>query len=204
MPRLLFRGGFDVVVAVWPGGTDVGVRLADAAEHDPTGLCRRELDRLGSPIAPPSGWQPHRHVPLAGLHHERGGHVDVHSRGRVEIICREARAPLTETLGLRWRWRIDRIPGRRAEDTLLTHDYISVAVEFDDGRDLSYHWSVALPTETSYRCPLPHWRARANGIWWSAAVTSGSASGTPSSERSRRIAQTRSEAQRRARSCACG
>ena len=75
LPRALFRGGFDVVVAVWPSGTDVGARLAEAAEQDPTGLCRRELDRIGAPIAPPSGWEPHRQVPLAGLHREHDGEL---------------------------------------------------------------------------------------------------------------------------------
>jgi hypothetical protein len=171
MPRALFRGGFDVVVAVWPSGTDVGARLAETAQQDPTGLCHRELDRISAPIGPPSGWEPHRHVPLAGLHEEHDGEIDVHSRGRVEIVCREARAQLTDKLRLRWRWRMDQLPAGRAEDTLLTHDYMSVAVEFDDGRDLSYHWSVALPKETSYRCPLPHWRKRE----WHLVVRSGSA-----------------------------
>ena len=169
MPRALFRGGFDVVVAVWPSGSDVDARLAQAAAHDPTELCRRELERFRAPIAPPSGWTPHIHVPLAGLHRTRDSGVDVHSRGRVEIVCREARAPLTETLTLRWRWRMDQLPAKRAEDTLFTHDYMSVAVEFDDGRDLSYYWSVALPNETSYRCPLPHWRERE----WHLVVRSG-------------------------------
>ncbi|MGA2163084.1 MAG: DUF3047 domain-containing protein [Solirubrobacteraceae bacterium] len=169
MPRALFRGGFDVVVAAWPSGSDVGARLAEAAARDPTGLCGRELERIRAPIAPPSGWEPHIHVPLAGLHRRREGEVDVQCRGRAEIVCREARAPLTETLKLRWRWRMDQLPAKRAEDTLFTHDYMSVAVEFDDGRDLSYHWSVALPNETSYRCPLPHWRERE----WHLVVRSG-------------------------------
>ncbi len=171
MPRALFRGSFNVVVAAWDSGTDVAARLAEAAAHDPTGLCNRELERIRAPIAPPSGWEPHVHVPLAGLHRKRDREVDVHADRRVEIICREARAPLTEALRLRWRWRMDQLPARRAEDTLLTHDYLSVAVEFDDGRDLSYHWSVALPCETSYRCPLPHWRKRE----WHLVVRSGSA-----------------------------
>ncbi len=170
MPRALFRGGFDVVLAVWPSGSDVDARLAQAAAHDPTGLCRRELQRIRAPIMPPSGWRAHGHVPLAGLHRERDGEVDVHSHGRVEIVCREARMPLTQTLRLRWRWRMDQLPAKRAEDTLLTHDYMSIAVEFDDGRDLSYYWSVALPNETSYRCPLPHWRERE----WHLVVRSGS------------------------------
>ena len=190
MPRALFRGGFDVVAAVWPSGTDVGARLADAAEHDPTGLSRCELDRIRAPISPPSGWEPHRHVPLAGLHHEHDGEVDVHSLGRVEIVCREARVPLTGTLRLRWRWRMDRLPARRAEDTLLTHDYMSVAVEFDDGRDLSYHWSVALPTETSYRCPLPHWRERE----WHLVVRSGGAGLGEWHHEQRTLASDRAEA----------
>jgi hypothetical protein len=171
MPRALFRGGFDVVVAAWATGTDVDARLAEAAARDATGLCRRELERVRAPVAPPAGWTPHGHVPLAGLHRERDGEIDVHSHGRVEIVCREARAPVTETLRLRWRWRMDQLPAKRAEDTLLTHDYMSVAVEFDDGRDLSYYWSVALPVEASYRCPLPHWRERE----WHLVVRSGSA-----------------------------
>jgi hypothetical protein len=171
MPRAVFRGGFDVVLAAWDRAAEVDGCLAEAASHDPTGLCRRELERIRAPIAPPEGWKPHEHIPLAGLHLERDGAIDVHSHGRVEIVCREVGAPLTETLGLRWRWRMDQLPAKRAEDTILTHDYMSVAVEFDDGRDLSYHWSVALPNETSYRCPLPHWRERE----WHLVVRSGSA-----------------------------
>lgn len=169
MPRALFRGGFDVVVAAWPRGADVPERLADAAERDPTGLCRLELDRIAAPITPPAGWEPHRHIPLAGLHHQNGREIDVLSSGRVEILCRRVNVPLTDTLRLRWRWRMDQLPARRAEDTLLTHDYMSVAVEFDDGRDLSYYWSVGLPTETAYHCPLPHWRKRE----WHLVVRSG-------------------------------
>ena len=47
-----------------------------------------------------------------------------------------------------------------AENTLPTHDYVSIAVEFDDGRDLTYYWSATLPPETHYRCPLPNWDQR--------------------------------------------
>jgi hypothetical protein len=169
MPRRLLRGGFDVLVAVWPKKTDVRTRLARAVRHDPSGLARCELDRLNAPITSPCGWEPHRHVPLAGLHQRREHQVDVLSHGRAEIICRKVRVPLTDTLRLRWRWHLRQLPTRHAEDTLLTHDYMAVAVEFDDGRDLSYHWSAALPKETSYRCPLPHWRQRE----WHLVVGSG-------------------------------
>ena len=42
----------------------------------------------------------------------------------------------------------------------MTHDYLSIAVEFDNGQDLTYYWSVNLPPETAFRCPLPNWQAR--------------------------------------------
>jgi hypothetical protein len=65
---------------------------------------------------------------------------------------------------------MDQLPASGAEDTIFTHDYMSVAVEFDDRRDLTYHWSVGLLPETSYCCPLAHWRERE----WHLVVRSGS------------------------------
>ena len=41
---------------------------------------------------------------------------------------------------------------------------MSVALEFDDGRDLTRYWSARLPEGASYRCPLPHWRRRETHI----------------------------------------
>ena len=169
LPRAAFRGGFDVVVGAWPPDADVGERLARAATDDPTGLCRREAERLARPVEPPPGWEPHPLIPLTGLHTARGEAIDVDAGGRVEIVRREARVPLSSGLELRWRWRMDSLPGTLAEDTLLSHDYLSVAVEFDDGKDLTYYWSAALPVETSFRCPLPHWRHRE----WHMVVRSG-------------------------------
>jgi hypothetical protein len=55
---------------------------------------------------------------------------------------------------------VDALPSELPEDTQLSHDYLSVAVEFSDGRDLTYTWSRELPVETSYWCPLPGWSDR--------------------------------------------
>jgi hypothetical protein len=55
---------------------------------------------------------------------------------------------------------VDELPVDLAEDTLPTHDHMSIAVEFDDGQDITYHWSASLPEGTVYRCPLPNWKAR--------------------------------------------
>jgi hypothetical protein len=93
---------------------------------------------------------------------ERG--ITAHPRRSVGIIRRLAAAPLTPTLRLRWSWRLDELPSRLPEDTALTHDYLSVALEFDDGQDLTWHWSASLPPGFAYRCPLEHWRHRETHI----------------------------------------
>jgi len=55
---------------------------------------------------------------------------------------------------------MEKLPSEVAEDTLPTHDYLSVAVEFDNGQDITYFWSSELPLESTFRCPIPTWTAR--------------------------------------------
>ena len=50
-----------------------------------------------------------------------------------------------------------------------SHDYLSLAVEFDNGRDITYYWSSSLPEGTGYDCPLPNWK----GIEYHVVVRSG-------------------------------
>lgn len=54
---------------------------------------------------------------------------------------------------LSWQWRVEKLPSKIAEDKRNTHDYISIAILFENGQDLSYIWSAELPEETSFRCP---------------------------------------------------
>jgi hypothetical protein len=61
---------------------------------------------------------------------------------------------------LEWRWRVDRLPSSLPEHVQPTHDYLSIAVEYDNGQDLTYYWSAALPPDTVYKCPLPWWSTR--------------------------------------------
>ena len=65
---------------------------------------------------------------------------------------------------LRWSWKIESLPSENAEDLLFNHDYMSIAVEFDNGQDITYHWSSELPIETIYRCPIPMWNKRETHI----------------------------------------
>jgi hypothetical protein len=68
--------------------------------------------------------------------------------------------PLDETTRLAWAWRVAKLPSEVAEDTVPTHDYLSIAIEFDNGLDLTYMWSAALPVGKVFACPLPWWDKR--------------------------------------------
>ena len=86
--------------------------------------------------------------PVAEHHPERAIDADMEDRSAVEPNTR-----------LRW-WRMDQLPSKTREDNLITHDYLSIAVEFDNGQDLTYYWSSELPVGTGFRCPIPTWTAR--------------------------------------------
>ena len=46
--------------------------------------------------------------------------------------CSPRKAPFA------WSWLVEKLPSELLEDLALTHDYISVAVEFDNGQDITY------------------------------------------------------------------
>jgi len=94
-----------------------------------------------------------------------------HAQGAAPRICLEAADDqgivrkavdwaLTDGTRLAWRWRLDLHPSTLPEDTPCTHDYVSVAAEFDDGRDLTWIWSAALPRDRHFACPIRAWQTR--------------------------------------------
>jgi Protein of unknown function (DUF3047) len=160
VPYRAFRGNLTAVVVRWPPGSDPRASLEEVSSRDTTGLCAAEAARLAAPPAPPPGWE---HHPLVGREEifaasPEGITADCRQTGGIVRI--PAPAPLTPTLRLRWSWRLDALASRLPEDTPLTHDYLSVALEFDDGQDLTWFWSSSLPVGFAYRCPLEHCRHR--------------------------------------------
>ncbi len=164
IPFPAIRGGFTAVVVVWPSAGDPQSVLKQFAHHDPSGLCAIEHDRLAAPPRPPTGWS----------HHPLLGHEDVYANSAdgitvdcddtVGIIRYPVDLALTDEVSLRWSWRVDRLPSSLPENTMFTHDYVSIAAEFDNGRDLTWQWSSNLPPGLAYPCPLDHWRHRETHI----------------------------------------
>jgi pimeloyl-ACP methyl ester carboxylesterase len=164
IPYRAMAGALSAVVARWAPGSDPRHALESVAGRDPSGLCAAEAARLASPPTPPTGWDTH---PLAGSEaafSTSGAGMTVDACWTSAIIRHPAGMTLTPSLRLRWSWRVEALPSRLPENTALTHDYLSVALEFDDGQDLTWYWSCCLPEGFSYRCPLPHWRHRETHI----------------------------------------
>ncbi len=155
-----------VLVVRWaPGVAPRDGLAALARDGDRLGVVAEELDRLAAQVLPPQGWE---HLWLLGPSEIFCGGFTSDARPSIRcdteadaaILRKEALVPLDASTRLRWRWKVAALPSDLPEDTLPTHDYLGIAVEFANGQDLAYHWSAALRPGAIYRCPLPTWRAR--------------------------------------------
>jgi hypothetical protein len=158
-------GTLHTLVVTWAPGADPATGLATIADQDASGLVTCELDRLAAPVTPPGGW---RYLWLLGdaevFAPEADAHIGCHTHGDVGILQHDVDVELTDATRLQWSWRVDELPSTLPEDTLPTHDYLSIALEFDNGQDLTWQWSSSLPVEHAYRCPIPTWAARETHI----------------------------------------
>lgn len=158
----LVTGKATVAVIRWSPGTDPAQALRHLADGgDETGYLAAEADRLDhDPAVTPPGWE---HLWLLGpseIYTDTGETIDCTTGGNVGILCHDVDLAFSPATTVSWSWKVDQLPSTEAEDSFSTHDYLSVAVEFDDGTDLSWYWSATLSNGTHYRCPLPHWNER--------------------------------------------
>lgn len=90
--------------------------------------------------------------------------ISIRSRNRGGIVRYPIELAIEPALRIAWEWRVNSLPSTVAENTAETHDYSSIAVEFEDGRDLSWYWSAALPVGTHFGCPLPGWSSETHYV----------------------------------------
>ena len=156
------EGGFDVLVIRW-GATspDAGLeRLAAlAAPNDPFTAERARL-RAARPL--PAGFEPLWFVGHSEIFSETvvdgAPAIALRADANAGIVRHPIDVALEPDVTLEWTWRVNRPPSRVREDAFATHDYTSLALQFDDGRDLTWYWSAALPVDHHFGCPLPRWK----------------------------------------------
>lgn len=76
----------------------------------------------------------------------------------VGILQKEVAFELTPETELSWEWLVDRLPSAFREDSVPSHDYLGIAVGFENSWGLTYYWSRPLAPETGFICPLPNWK----------------------------------------------
>jgi hypothetical protein len=153
-------GGLQVTAIAWPRG----MRAVDGLPTVDSALAPAERARLRAPVAHPPGWAHLLDIGPSDVF--RAATVD--GAPAIEAICDDdigilttpVRRPLTSATRLEWSWRVDALPSTRREDEIASHDYLSIAVEFGDGRDLTWFWSAELPVDAGFACPAPAWRER--------------------------------------------
>ncbi|MCB1745529.1 MAG: DUF3047 domain-containing protein [Gammaproteobacteria bacterium] len=155
------RGDIDVVVLAWPGAAVRGLATLAAELDDP--LLQVEAARAAAPVAPPRGWDYLVETGTSDIWQacdEQAPRICLHAVDDQGIIRKPLDFELQPGTQLQWRWRLDEHPSGAPEDSRLAHDYVSIALEFDDGRDLTWLWSSCLPVETWFACPVKAWSAR--------------------------------------------
>ncbi|MDO9461930.1 MAG: DUF3047 domain-containing protein [Alphaproteobacteria bacterium] len=153
-------GRMRVVVVKWRDGAERGLK---ALLHvDKSGLAGDALIQWRYPVRHPQGWQYLWRLGEGEIYTADAeyGHICCHTAADVGILQIPVDFALADATRFSWKWRATVLPSSIREDIQPTHDYLSIAVEFDNGLDLTYMWSSELPTGTIFQCPLPWWDER--------------------------------------------
>lgn len=151
-------GGLTVAIIRWKG--DAAGALALESE----GPLAAESARLREHTEPPAGWE---YLWFLGRSEIFRPSVDAGrpcieclTHRNVAILQHDAPFDLAEGTRIGWSWKVDELPSELPENTAASHDYLSVAIEFENGRDITYTWSPEIAVGTGYWCPLPNWKDR--------------------------------------------
>jgi hypothetical protein len=153
--------GLDLVVIRW-GNDRLEENLRALSAMAPgDALIAQELGRLAQPLTMPAGFADLWNVGSGANFNqvtENGVRViQVRSQQNGGIIKAPVDLPLERGMRLKWDWRVNQLPSTRAEDATPRHQYTSIALEFEDGQDLTWYWSAELESGKHYQCPFGTW-----------------------------------------------
>lgn len=159
VPRAKVSGKLLAAVVVWRRDAETGLRAAMAHDQQLFANAAARSERA----TPPGDWHYLWRLgegDIYGQCEEAPEALCCHTEADVGILQHPVSLPLDEALRLRWQWLAEQLPSTLPEHTQATHDYLSIAVEFDNGLDLTYMWSAGLAIDTVFRCPLSWWDQR--------------------------------------------
>ena len=157
-------GGLEALVVTWRGDALSALDTL-AAQAGPASTFAAEARHLRTQAPLPPGWTPvfetgETHLFAPGTTDDGRACIRIEGDDDQGIISLPCDLALTPDTRLHWRWRLHGLPSRHAEDRARCHDYVSIATEFDTGRDLTWFWSCSLAPGHHFHCPVQAWTAR--------------------------------------------
>lgn len=146
---------------VWRAGAEEGLRLLARAGADRYARALRHLSF--DPVLPANfSYLWNLGNSLVFEEFRDGNRAGIRALPEISagIVKRPLDIPLTPATRIDFEWRYRNLPALGPETEAQFHDYVSIAVEFDNGQDLTWLWSDHLAAGTSFRCPLPWWDQR--------------------------------------------
>ena len=165
------EGKFEILILKWKPDVDVE-KILQRSIHDeragPYGLVETEVVRVqeNKGVESMADWKPLWFLGESKMYKQvlDESKPGIHCRPyqNTGILQHNLDSPLSFETGtdVSRQWMINSLPSRLREDTALSHDDLSLAFAFDDGRDLTYIWSWNLPEGSGYWCPPPAWADR--------------------------------------------
>lgn len=156
-------GSIEVAIALYRGNPLAILESLDASHAAPPAISD-EVTRLRTPERTPAGWHYLHETGYATIYRDEetptGAVIHAYADDDQGILRHPVDFPLTSTTTMQWRWQVDAHPSVDPEDQTISHDYISLATEFDNGRDLTWIWSSCLEPGTFFQCPVRVWQER--------------------------------------------
>ena len=156
-------GTIEVAIALYRGDPLAALENLDENGAAPPAITD-EAARLRTPERTPHGWHYLHETGYATIYRDEetptGAVIHAHADDDQGILRHPVDFPLTSKTTVQWRWQVDEHPSVDPEDQAVSHDYISLATEFDNGRDLTWIWSSCLAPGTFFPCPIQVWQER--------------------------------------------
>lgn len=133
-----------------------------AAQGDP--VAATALASLATRKSLPRGFEPLWNIGASNVWADGAGEgrpgITADTSDDSSIVKLPLDIPLTQNTQISFDWRYDAVPALGPETEQQFHDYLSIAIEFDNGQDLTWLRAAHLEPGTQFHCPLAWWDTR--------------------------------------------
>jgi hypothetical protein len=155
-----------VVVAAWKSpATESLAALSGSPDHEAITRARSDLEAT---LPLPAGFRSLCYLRRTNVFEawEGDGRHGLwgHAASFAGIIKKAIDLPLDLQSEITFEWRYDALHSLGPETEARHHDYSSIAIEFDNGQDITWMRSPHLEAGTSFACPLDWWNTRETHI----------------------------------------